>query len=378
MTRRLSRWLKPLVRRTTPAPRTFKSSLRLEELEPRQVPATIIVNDTGDTVAVDGKITLREAIESINTGANVNADINVAGYGTNDTVDFGIGGAGVKLIEPANSLTLSRKVVINGYSQNGASANTKALDAGNDAALMIEIRAKTGVANGFVVSASDCTVRGLSIVRFVAAGVRIEAAVQNTVVAGNFIGVSPAGVGGIGTNNNGVGVRVLGTNNLVGGTAAADRNVISGNGIGVEFANNAGGNKLQGSYVGTSVDGLTSIANTAAFATAVPPINSTTTWICGSATAARQSVEIASRGNPGGRSLEMSQTTTRRTAIGLPARDAMRSHWLVSNSTPPPSTVPQPSIAMFNDSLMSDGIPTDARGGERRKSGLTIAAATVD
>src|SRR5512141_2263999 len=55
--------------------------------------ATVTVTGTGDTVAVDGSVTLREAITSINNGANVNADVVAVGaYGTNDTVAFNITG----------------------------------------------------------------------------------------------------------------------------------------------------------------------------------------------------------------------------------------------------------------------------------------------
>src|SRR5438094_4846113 len=45
--------------------------------------ATITVTGVGDTTAVDGSVTLREAITSINNGANVNADVVAVGvYGT--------------------------------------------------------------------------------------------------------------------------------------------------------------------------------------------------------------------------------------------------------------------------------------------------------
>src|SRR6266568_8102055 len=45
--------------------------------------ATITVTGTGDAIAVDGAVTLREAITSINNGANVNADVVAVGtYGS--------------------------------------------------------------------------------------------------------------------------------------------------------------------------------------------------------------------------------------------------------------------------------------------------------
>ncbi len=88
--------------------------------------ATITVTGTGDTVAVDGIVTLREAIMSINAGASVNADVvPVGAYGTSDTINFNIAGAGVHTIAPSPALpNITKPVTINGYSQPGSSANT--------------------------------------------------------------------------------------------------------------------------------------------------------------------------------------------------------------------------------------------------------------
>src|SRR4051794_3504165 len=70
--------------------------LAMERLETRITPATIAVTGTGDTIAVDGVVTLREAISSVNGGADVNADVVAFGgaYGMADTIDFAIPGAG--------------------------------------------------------------------------------------------------------------------------------------------------------------------------------------------------------------------------------------------------------------------------------------------
>jgi len=71
---------------------------------------------------------LREAVESINNGANTNGDVVAVGaYGTNDEVRFNIAGAGVKQILLESELKLTRTVFTNGFSQIGAAANTSAL-----------------------------------------------------------------------------------------------------------------------------------------------------------------------------------------------------------------------------------------------------------
>src|SRR5262245_37014169 len=62
---------------------------KLQALEDRTVPATITVNDIGDTIAVDSKVTLREALQSINAAANVNSDVVAVGaYGSADSIQF--------------------------------------------------------------------------------------------------------------------------------------------------------------------------------------------------------------------------------------------------------------------------------------------------
>src|SRR5207302_8244768 len=88
---------------------------RLLPLEDRLAPATITVTSTGDTIAVDALATLREAITSINNGADVNADVTAnrtGAYGTNDTIDFTIAGTGAQQINLTSALpALAKKVV---------------------------------------------------------------------------------------------------------------------------------------------------------------------------------------------------------------------------------------------------------------------------
>ena len=64
------------------------------------VAATITVTGTGDTIAVDGVVTLREAITSANNNASINSDVSAQSPGAygSDTINFNIAGAGVKTI----------------------------------------------------------------------------------------------------------------------------------------------------------------------------------------------------------------------------------------------------------------------------------------
>ena len=77
--------------------------------------AILTVTDTGDTIEIDGLVTLREAITSANDNANVNADVVAAGaYGT-DTINFNIAGAGPHTIAPAATKTSAPSMPLEKY-----------------------------------------------------------------------------------------------------------------------------------------------------------------------------------------------------------------------------------------------------------------------
>ena len=232
--------------------------------------ATITVNSTDDTViASDGKVTLREAITSINAGASADPDIvaqSPGTYGSGDTIAFNIAGAGVHVITLATNLpNINKPVFINGYSQPGASANSNPLNAGINAVLQIEIAGMPGI-YGLNILAAGTTVRGLAIHGYRA----IVVNTSNVVIAGNFIGTDAAGT----TELPGLGgtycVQVFSfitpaDNVVIGGASNADRNLIvpggaSGTfGIGIQLpfvAPGPGtGYVIQGNYIGTDITG---------------------------------------------------------------------------------------------------------------------------
>ena len=128
--------------------------------------ATITVTDAGDAIAIDGFVTLREAITSANNNADINADVVAVGaYGT-DTINFNIPGPGVHTIAPLTPLpTITDPGTIDGYTQPGSAANTQTH--GDDAVLLIELSgANAGDANGLTITAGSSTIRGLVINRF--------------------------------------------------------------------------------------------------------------------------------------------------------------------------------------------------------------------
>ena len=162
-----------------------------------------------------------------------------------DVINFNIPGSGVQTIAPTTKLPqITEAVTINGYTQPGASPNTKAV--GSDAVLKIELSgASASGADGLFITASNSTVKGLVINRWGNAGVHISGsgATGNKVV-GNYIGTDASGTQKLGNFVFGVYIYDA-PNNTVGGTTTAERNVISRNEYGVYIEDNgATGNRV--------------------------------------------------------------------------------------------------------------------------------------
>jgi CSLREA domain-containing protein len=227
------------------------------------VPAAI--NWTVDTNAVDddgacqnapdGDCTLPEAINAVNGGSG------------EQTISFDL---------PPGSLTISptdlnplppiiRDVYIDGTSQPGYTG-TPIVQLDGSAMVF-----PPGSADGLAVTSGiggdtgtdGTTILGLSITGFVGSGISLDDP-DGSVVQGNYIGVAPDGTpvgngsGGVGLD---AGVAVRSSNNLIGGTTASTRNVISGNaGAGIEFIDGTG-NVVIGNRIGTSPAGDEAVPN---------------------------------------------------------------------------------------------------------------------
>lgn len=209
---------------------------------------TFTVTNTNDS----GSGSLRQAILDSNATAGPNSIV------------FNIPGSGVQVISPLSELpAITTSVTIDGYTQPGASVNTRALE--DNAVLKVRIDGTTaGVANGLSITSSNVVVRGLCITGFArfgvfpgSSGIALVSG-GNDSVSGNFIGVGPDGYFSA-PNINGILVRTSG--NVIGGTALADRNVISGNSFsffasGIQIiGSGANGNVIEGNYIGPGSQG---------------------------------------------------------------------------------------------------------------------------
>jgi hypothetical protein len=88
-------------------------------------------------------------------------------------------------------------------------------------------------------------------------GVGIYQLASGNVVQGNYIGTDVTGTAALG---NDVGLSIEGSNNLVGGTTVAARNLISGNRYAV-IGFGGSSNQVQGNYIGTDVSGTQALGN---------------------------------------------------------------------------------------------------------------------
>jgi Bacterial Ig-like domain (group 3)/PKD domain len=98
------------------------------------------------------------------------------------------------------------------------------------------------------------------------AGVQIQdSGTSQNVIAGNYIGTDKNGAAALANLNNGVVIVNGASGNTVGGTATADRNVISGNqSDGIVFAAiglPASGNSVEGNFIGTDATGSFAVPN---------------------------------------------------------------------------------------------------------------------
>ena len=243
-------------RRRRPLPFTRP---QVEVLDARVLLATIVVTGTGDTIANDGIVTLREAITAANSNA-ASGDATAGDPGP-DTIDFSIPGTGVETITLTSDLpTITDPLTIDGYSQPGSSANSNPVSAGLNAVPLVALSPSVLTSgNGLVITAGGSTVRGLVIGGF-QYGITLQTNGGNT-IAGNFIGTDATGTVAF-KNLVGIHLNRDSPNNTIGGSNPGDRNLISGNNdSGIDGRGGWSGLVIEGNLIGTDITGTTALGN---------------------------------------------------------------------------------------------------------------------
>ncbi|MCW5623235.1 MAG: cadherin domain-containing protein, partial [Burkholderiales bacterium] len=195
----------------------------------------------------DNAVSLREAIIAANntTGA--------------DTISFNIAGTTPHTITLTSALpAITGAVTLDATTDDSFAAN------GNRPAIVLDGNGLN--VNGLQLASGSggSTIRGFVVTNLLFSGIRIDAGSNGNTIAGNYVGKLTA-AGGAGSAGTGTGIAVYGNNNTIGGTTAADRNVVGGNtsdGIGVDAVNGGGtGNQVLGNYVGIDASGIVALGN---------------------------------------------------------------------------------------------------------------------
>ncbi|MEX0879784.1 MAG: S-layer homology domain-containing protein [Thermoanaerobaculia bacterium] len=176
-----------------------------------------------------------------------------------DTIAFAIPGAGVQtitLLSPLEAIT--DPAIIDGATQPGFPGSPLVSIEGSQA----------GPGSvGIDIQAGPSTVRALTIGGFRLYGIRIAGG-TGSAVEGCVIGLDPTGTL---ANGNGVaGIKVSAAGNRIGGTTAAERNVIAAQSLGIDIEGPGGGNLVQGNFIGTRADGTGRFASSLGILTRSP------------------------------------------------------------------------------------------------------------
>ncbi len=187
--------------------------------------SSLIVTNTNDS----GPGSLRQALLDTSTACNT----------LPCTIAFNIG-AGPFVITPASALpAVSTQILVDATTQPGYAGTPIVRLSGQ----------------GLQLSGTGAAVKGLSITN---ATYAIDISGNSNTIESNYLGLDLSG--NVAANT--TGVRVTGSSNTIGGTTAAQRNIISGNtDSGVILTTSANNNVVAGNYIGTDPSGSSARPN---------------------------------------------------------------------------------------------------------------------
>lgn len=175
---------------------------------------------------------------------------------TTQSSNFQIG-TGAQTISLTSILdNISDQVILDASTQEGFAGTPLIVLDGNNAA-----------GDGFHLTATSdsSTIRGFVIRDFAGDAIEIADGSDNNTIAGNYLGAltTSGGSAGVLEQNGESGLAISGANNTIGGTSAADRNLISANSLeGIAISGTgATGNVIVGNLIGTDSTGLLDLGN---------------------------------------------------------------------------------------------------------------------
>ncbi len=181
------------------------------------------------------------------------------------------------LILDANGSSI-RGLVIDDFGQDGLSVQGNDNTVAGDY-LGVAATAMTAAGNalGIVVTGAGNTIGGLTATPGTGAGNLISANTNDGIeitgsgatgnlVAGNFIGTDVTGTVALANGTDGVEIDTGASGNIIGGTTAAARNIISANSDAGVYIDGANDNLVEGDYIGTDTSGTVALGNNSAAA----------------------------------------------------------------------------------------------------------------
>ncbi len=223
-----------------------------------------VIDTTGNTATVNNVTQFSpwtllpnaacQVVTTIDGGAgSLRQAILDANAGTCNSITFAIAGTGPHTLALASNLPILSQdgVTIDGFTQSGASANTAGFGSASNANHQIVITGSSPSINALQINGSNNVVTGLSFAGLTDAILVSGTLTSSNVISGNVFHSSNRGV-----------IVNTGSGNVVGGAAAADRNVFDNmSGSSVQLDGSSAGTTVRGNYIGFDPSGFTPSGN---------------------------------------------------------------------------------------------------------------------
>ncbi len=199
---------------------------------PPQIYVVNTTNDLDDGACDVTHCSLREAIDAATT--------NLPAI---DSIHFNIPGVPPHVIQPQSPLPdVGDATILNATTQPGFAGSP-----------IVQLSGASTCCEGLRLAATGSTVRGFVVRNW--PGIGIYDFAGNATIAGNFLGTD---VTGMLAQFNNAGLLTTGAGTVVGGSTAADRNLISGNGTGLVLNS---GSFARGNWIGLNATGAAPLPN---------------------------------------------------------------------------------------------------------------------